>query len=215
LALIALWVGGCVICRLDGQLIEHRAMTFGSQLGVGCNMAPSVLSQIAADFDATPLQGWISSGWLLSTCVAFIVAGRLSDIFGRRIIITSSNVLAIIGYAMCAVTRDYSVRAVLKLRPEAPVDSPGLCRWGNHSRLRGRPCPDCQSRRMRDRSQQVPTGSHSLPRARHRPDRIFVRIDLCSSHRLRVFSLLLVKRRLSNSIPRGGGSTVSASSCAR
>ena len=87
----------------------QRSMTFGSQLGVGSNMTPSVLTNIAAEFDATAQQGWISSGWLLSTCVAFIIAGRLSDIFGRRIIITGSNVLAIVGFAMCAFTSSFSV----------------------------------------------------------------------------------------------------------
>lgn len=60
------------------------------------------LSEIAAEFDATSVQGWISSGWLMSTCVAFVISGRLSDIFGRGAIITFSNVLAMGGFAMCA-----------------------------------------------------------------------------------------------------------------
>lgn len=84
-------------------------MSFGSQLGVGSNMKPSVLAQIAAAYDATAIQGWISSGWLLSTCVAFVVAGRLSDIFGRRVIITGSNVLAVAGFAICAFAPNFSV----------------------------------------------------------------------------------------------------------
>jgi MFS family permease len=84
-------------------------MSFGSQLGIGSNMTPSVLAQIAADFNATAVQGWISSGWLLSTCVAFVVAGRLSDIFGRRMIITGSNVIAAAGFALCAFTTNFSV----------------------------------------------------------------------------------------------------------
>ncbi|KAM0747975.1 MFS general substrate transporter [Meredithblackwellia eburnea MCA 4105] len=87
------------------------AMSFGSQLGVGSNMAPSILPQIAAAFgsDAVPLQAWTSAGWLLSTCVAFTVAGRLSDIFGRFYIITGSNLLAIAGFAICAFTSNFSV----------------------------------------------------------------------------------------------------------
>lgn len=72
-------------------------------------MAPSVLGPIAAEFNATALQGWISSGWLMSTCVAFVLAGRLSDIFGRKWIITGSNILAIAGFAMCAFTSNFSV----------------------------------------------------------------------------------------------------------
>ena len=72
-------------------------------------MTPSVLNIIAADFDATPLQSWISSGWLLATTVGTILSGRLSDIFGRRYIIAFSNLLSVAGFAMCAFTSNFSV----------------------------------------------------------------------------------------------------------
>lgn len=186
-------------------------MTFGSQLGVGCNMAPSVLSQIAADFDATPLQGWISSGWLLSTCVAFIVAGRLSDIFGRRIIITSSNVLAIIGYAMCAVTSDYSVREVLKLPLTNQVFVGGVIIQGFAGGL----------------AQTATAAACEIVPNKYRPVAIaFLELGIAPTGYLSgsTFAHLIVyvcsafcswRRRSSGSIPHGGGSTVSASSCAR
>jgi MFS family permease len=100
-------------------------MSFGSQLGVGSNMTPSVLAQIAAAYDATAIQGWISSGWLLSTCVAFVVAGRLSDIFGRRMIITGSNVLAVAGFAICAFAPNFSVSRRLRftIRNQVQTDA--------------------------------------------------------------------------------------------
>lgn len=88
----------------------------GFQLGIGSVMIPSVLANIAEDFgpQAVALQAWISSGWLLAQVVSFVISGRLSDIFGRRSLITGSNLGAIAGFAMCAFTSSFSVSAPLR-----------------------------------------------------------------------------------------------------
>ena len=107
-AVCALYVEG-LPARASTAHFLSRALSYGSLLGVGSNMTGSVLANIAAEFNETRIQGWISSGNLLGATIGVILAGRLSDIFGRRDIILVGNVLGVAGMAMCAFTSNFSV----------------------------------------------------------------------------------------------------------
>ena len=51
------------------------------------------------DFSLIPV------AWSISNAIAYLVVGRLSDIFGRRYFFLGGNVLGIIGMIMCAVAK--------------------------------------------------------------------------------------------------------------
>lgn len=63
----------------------------------GFLIATSILVQMGTDLGNTTNIGWIVSGWSIASSVSFGLAGRLSDIFGRRYVIILGNLLAVIG----------------------------------------------------------------------------------------------------------------------
>lgn len=60
-------------------------------------MASSVLTPIAADLGDAANISWVISGWAIASAVSFAVAGRLSDIFGRRYVLLFGQLMAVIG----------------------------------------------------------------------------------------------------------------------
>ena len=64
---------------------------------IGVLVVPSILVNIGEALGDTTDVSWIPGGWAISSSVSFCVAGRLSDIFGRRYIIMLGQFLAIIG----------------------------------------------------------------------------------------------------------------------
>lgn len=58
-----------------------------------------VISVIAVDIQGTTVNSaWMSSGWTLGGTVAFAIAGRMSDIFGRRYVLLFGQLTLIISY---------------------------------------------------------------------------------------------------------------------
>lgn len=66
-------------------------------ISTGFLIATSILVQMGTDLGDTTDIGWIVSGWSIASSVAFGLAGRLSDIFGRRYVIVSGNLVALVG----------------------------------------------------------------------------------------------------------------------
>lgn len=56
-----------------------------------------LLVQLGEQLGGDSISFWIPSGWALAASVGFAVAGRLSDIFGRRIVLLSGQSLVVIG----------------------------------------------------------------------------------------------------------------------
>ena len=58
-----------------------------------------IISVIATDVQgSTTNSAWMSSGWTLGGTIAFAIAGRVSDIFGRRYVLLSGQVILIVSY---------------------------------------------------------------------------------------------------------------------
>ena len=64
-------------------------------------MAGAILVQIGSALGNLTDIGWLISGWAIASSVSFCVAGRLSDIFGRRYIILFGEFVAVIGSVSC------------------------------------------------------------------------------------------------------------------
>jgi MFS family permease len=60
-------------------------------------MPANTLGLINAELGDSPNINWVATVWTLSSCVGFLLIGRLSDIFGRKWIVQGSMILSIIG----------------------------------------------------------------------------------------------------------------------
>ena len=60
-------------------------------------MVAPVITLIGTDLGNTLTISWIVSAFGIASAVAFTIAGSLSDVFGRRYIIISGQVLALVG----------------------------------------------------------------------------------------------------------------------
>ncbi|KIW79298.1 hypothetical protein Z517_05910 [Fonsecaea pedrosoi CBS 271.37] len=86
-------------------------LSFVGPVAMGFLMMSSVLVQIGNELgDLTPIV-WMVGGWSIAASVSFSIAGALSDIFGRRWIVLSSQVFCIIG-SIVAVTAHKTVTLV-------------------------------------------------------------------------------------------------------
>lgn len=58
-----------------------------------------IISVIAMDVQGTTTNSaWMSSGWTLGGTIAFAIAGRISDIFGRRYVLLFGQLILIASY---------------------------------------------------------------------------------------------------------------------
>ncbi|KRR17841.1 MFS transporter [Bradyrhizobium retamae] len=62
------------------------------------------LSSIAADLNNWSVASWLVSGYLISSIVAIPIAGRLSDLFGRRRLLLILSLLYVSGSILCAIS---------------------------------------------------------------------------------------------------------------
>ncbi|EME43735.1 hypothetical protein DOTSEDRAFT_171572 [Dothistroma septosporum NZE10] len=63
----------------------------------GFLMPVTSLTLIEAELGPSPNAVWVSLGWVLLSAVAFVLLGRLSDLFGRRWFFTGSTISGLIG----------------------------------------------------------------------------------------------------------------------
>ena len=87
--------------------------TFQPALGFSILGVFPVIPLIALSIQGTTENSaWMSSGWTLGGTVAFALAGRISDIFGRRYVLMLGQVVLIISYvsrlARCSLVILYS-----------------------------------------------------------------------------------------------------------
>jgi len=61
-----------------------------------------ILIQLSEEIGGSAIDFWIPSGWGAAAAVGFTVAGRISDIFGRRYVILFGQLLTIIGGIIAA-----------------------------------------------------------------------------------------------------------------
>ena len=91
----------------------HRlpAKTWAAVLFLGFTFQPAlsysilgifpIVTVIAMDVaNTTENSSWMSSGWTLAGTIAFSIAGRLSDIFGRRYVLLFGQLTLIVSYVL-------------------------------------------------------------------------------------------------------------------
>ncbi|KAL2851411.1 fungal trichothecene efflux pump [Aspergillus pseudodeflectus] len=83
---------GTVLAQCLGSIVAY----------MGWVLPANTLTLINAELGNSPNINWVATVWTLSSCVGFLLIGRLSDIFGRKWIVQGSMVLSIIGCIMGA-----------------------------------------------------------------------------------------------------------------
>ena len=74
--------------------------SFTGPIMFGFILATPILVQLSEELGGATIDFWIPSGWGAAAAVGFSIAGRLSDIFGRRYVILVGQLLTIIGGAV-------------------------------------------------------------------------------------------------------------------
>ena len=74
--------------------------SFTGPIIFGFILVTPILVQLSQKLGGEAESFWIPSGWGAAAAVGFSVAGRLSDIFGRRIVILVGQLLTIVGGAV-------------------------------------------------------------------------------------------------------------------
>ncbi|KAF7560952.1 hypothetical protein G7046_g3200 [Stylonectria norvegica] len=68
----------------------------------------SILTPVAADLGNDGDINWVISGWGMASSISFAIAGKLSDIFGRRYVILTGQALSIVGAIVAATAQSIS-----------------------------------------------------------------------------------------------------------
>ena len=71
--------------------------SFTGPIMFGFILVTPILVQLSQKIGGANIDFWIPSGWGAAAAVGFSVAGRVSDIFGRRPVILFGQVLTIVG----------------------------------------------------------------------------------------------------------------------
>jgi len=80
--------------------------SFPGPIIYGFVLASSILVQLSQELGGAKIDFWIPSGWGAAAAVGFSIAGRLSDIFGRRPVILTGQCMTIIGGAIACTAKD-------------------------------------------------------------------------------------------------------------
>ncbi|KAL4951852.1 fungal trichothecene efflux pump [Aspergillus filifer] len=83
---------GTVLAQCLGSIVAY----------MGWVLPSNTLTLINAELGNSPNINWVATVWTLSSCVGFLLIGRLSDIFGRKWVVQGSMLLSIIGCIMGA-----------------------------------------------------------------------------------------------------------------
>jgi MFS family permease len=72
-------------------------LSYVPAISCGLILASFLLAQIGVELNDSQNVSWIPTAWSVSSAVSFAIAGGLSDIFGRRHVLLSGQVIVLIG----------------------------------------------------------------------------------------------------------------------
>ncbi|EFQ35599.1 major facilitator superfamily transporter [Colletotrichum graminicola M1.001] len=88
--------------------IFSMALSFGPPVGLAFLAVASVVVQITNELDGQDQLAWVIGSWSLSTACSFSLAGPLSDVFGRRMLVLGGQFVVGLGCIAAATTHDIS-----------------------------------------------------------------------------------------------------------
>ncbi len=76
---------------------QFLALSYVCPIGCGFFLISAILVPVGTELGDTQNIAWIVSGWSTASSVSFSIAGKVSDIFGRRWTILVGEVICIVG----------------------------------------------------------------------------------------------------------------------
>lgn len=110
-----LCLGPCLIgyvCRLHARSnnVSLHPILRGKMLNVITSLrVPTILPSIEEDIGGSSITSWIGTAYLLASTSCQPIYGRLSDIFGRKVVLSGSMMVFVIGSTLCAVSRSITM----------------------------------------------------------------------------------------------------------
>ncbi|KAM0541946.1 hypothetical protein ACHAPJ_013008 [Fusarium lateritium] len=97
-----------------GRLILIMATAwFGVFLGaLDSTIIATLSAPISSEFNSLSLLSWLATAYLISNAACQPIAGRLTDIFGRRLGLALSNVFFAIGNLVCGVATNHYIMII-------------------------------------------------------------------------------------------------------
>lgn len=77
--------------------LQFMGISYVAAISSGLVMPAGIVAQIGTALGDMENIGWIPGGWGIASAMSFSVAGRLSDIFGRRYVLITGQVFTLIG----------------------------------------------------------------------------------------------------------------------
>lgn len=72
-------------------------LSYVPAISAGLLLPTGILQQIGQQLGDTENIIWIPGGWSVASAVAFSIAGGVSDIFGRRWVLMSGQIMTLVG----------------------------------------------------------------------------------------------------------------------
>jgi MFS family permease len=72
-------------------------MSYVAAISCGLVLVTGILAQIGIALDDIENIVWIPGGWSVASAVSFSIAGGFSDIFGRRYVLITGQVITLVG----------------------------------------------------------------------------------------------------------------------
>lgn len=79
------------------RTLQFMGLTYVPAIATGFIMPTQILQQIGMELGDTENIAWIPGAWSIGSAVSFSVAGGLSDVFGRRWVLLSGQLIILVG----------------------------------------------------------------------------------------------------------------------
>ncbi|KAK2015152.1 major facilitator superfamily transporter [Colletotrichum eremochloae] len=88
--------------------IFSMALSFGPPVGLAFLAVASIVVQVTRELDGQDQLAWVVGSWSLSTACSFSLAGPLSDVLGRRILVLGGQFVVAVGCIIATISHNIS-----------------------------------------------------------------------------------------------------------
>ncbi|KDN66922.1 putative major facilitator superfamily transporter [Colletotrichum sublineola] len=88
--------------------IFSMALSFGPPVGLAFLAVASIVVQVTRELDGQDQLAWVVGSWSLSTACSFSLAGPLSDVLGRRILVLGGQFVVAVGCIIATTSHNIS-----------------------------------------------------------------------------------------------------------